>query len=141
MHIDTEIRPVIVEIDGREYPVAPKTVGVLEKLRRSEDDAVKAGRMRHELIMEHLELLLGRPAVREIFPSGRDENVDRMEAVYAGVLDAFDANSRQRREARTDAVTGELRQLADQLRPLADLLSIMRTNDPGGRPVIRRPGK
>ena len=34
MRIDTEIRPVIVEIDGKEYNVAPKTVELLEKLRR-----------------------------------------------------------------------------------------------------------
>ena len=43
MHIDTEIRPVIVEIDGKEYDVAPKTVELLEKLRHAEDTTVKAG--------------------------------------------------------------------------------------------------
>ena len=78
MRIDTEIRPVIVEIDGKEYNVAPKTVELLEKLRGVEDAAVKAGKMRHEMEMEQLELLLGWQAVRELFSAGKKENVDRV---------------------------------------------------------------
>ena len=140
MRIDTEIRPVIVEIDGKEYNVAPKTVELLEKLRGVEDAAVKAGKMRHEMEMEQLELLLGRQAVRELFSAGKRENVDRVDAIYYGVLDAFDASSRERREARTDAMADEFRAIAETLKPLAEMMALMR-NAPGKLPAIKRPAK
>lgn len=140
MRIDTEIRPVIVEIDGKEYNVAPKTVELLEKLRGVEDAAVKAGKMRHEMEMEQLELLLGRQAVRELFSAGKRENVDRVDAIYYGVLEAFDASSRERREARTDAMADEFRAIADTLKPLAEMMALMR-NAPGKLPAIKRPAK
>lgn len=140
MRIDTEIRPVIVEIDGKEYNVAPKTVELLEKLRGVEDAAVKAGRMRHEMEIEQLELLLGRQAVRELFSAGKKENVDRVDAIYYGVLEAFDASSRERREARTDAMADEFRAIAETLKPLAEMMALMR-NAPGKLPAIKRPAK
>lgn len=140
MRIDTEIRPVIVEIDGKEYDVAPKTVELLEKLRGVEDAAVKAGKMRHEMEIEQLELLLGRQAVRELFSAGKKENVDRVDAIYYGVLDAFDASSRERREARTDAMADEFRAIAETLKPLAEMMALMR-NAPGKLPAIKRPAK
>lgn len=138
MRIDTEIRPVIVEIDGKEYNVAPKTVELLEKLRGVEDAAVKAGKMRHEMEMEQLELLLGRQAVHELFSAGKKENVDRVDAIYYGVLEAFDASSRERREARTDAMADEFRAIAETLKPLAEMMALMR-NAPGKLPAIKRP--
>ena len=138
MRIDTEIRPVIVEIDCKEYDVAPKTVELLEKLRGVEDAAVKAGKMRHEMEMEQLELLLGRQAVRELFKAGKNENVDRVDAIYYGVLEAFDASSRERREARTDAMADEFRAIAETLKPLAEMMALMR-NVPGKLPTIKRP--
>ena len=140
MHIDTEIRPVIVEIDGKEYDVAPKTVALLEKLRGAEDAAVKAGKMRHAMEIEQLEILLGRQAVRELFSAGKRENVDRVDAIYYGVLDAFDASSRERREARTDAMADEFRAMAEALKPMAEMMALIR-NNPGKFPGIKRPAK
>lgn len=140
MRIDTEIRPVIVEIDGKEYNVAPKTVELLEKLRGVEDAAVKAGKMRHEMEMEQLELLLGRQTVRELFSAGKKENVDRVDAIYYGVLEAFDASSRERREARMDAMADEFSAIAEALKPLAEMMALMR-NAPGKFPAIKRPTK
>ena len=140
MRIDTDVRPVIVEIDDKEYAVAPKTVDLLEKLRHAEDMAVKDGKMRHEMEIEQLELLLGRQAVRELFSAGKRENVDRVDAIYYGVLDAFDASSRARREARTDAMADEFRTIADALKPLAEMMALIR-NNPGKLPGIKRPAK
>ena len=140
MRIDTEIRPVIVEIDGKEYDVAPKTVELLEKLRHAEDTAVKAGKMRYEMEIEQLEILLGRQAVRELFSAGKRENVDRVDAIYYGVLDAFDASSRERREARTDAMADEFRAMAEALKPMAEMMALIR-NNPGKFPGIQRPAK
>ena len=140
MRIDTEVRPVIVEIDGKEYAVAPKTVELLEKLRRADTAAAKAGKMPHENEIDQLELLLGRQAVKELFAAGKKENVDRVDAIYYGVLDAFDASSRERREARTDAMAEELRAIADALKPVTDMMALTR-NNPGSFPGIKRPSK
>ena len=62
MQIDTKIKPVTVEIEGQTYPVAAKTVELLEKMRRVEEIAIKNGRMQYEMEIEQLKLLLGRRA-------------------------------------------------------------------------------
>ena len=139
MRIDTEVRPVIVEIEGKEYTVAPKTAELLEKLRRADTAAAKAGKMPHESKIDQLELLLGRQAVRELFSAGKNENVDRVDAIYYGVLDAFDASSRALREARTDAMAEEFREIAAALKPLAKMIELSQ-NNPGSFPGIKRPG-
>ena len=126
MRIDTNIAPVGVEIEGREYPLAPRTAALAEKLRRAEQRAVRRGRPRHELELEHLELLLGRGAVRELFCQGGRENLDRLEAIYYGVLTALEAPARARREEHTQALAGEMKALAEAVRPLAELAALLR---------------
>ena len=143
MHIDTEIRPVIVEIGDKEYPVAPKTVDIAEKLHKAEDAAIKSKKLAYEMWREHLEILLGRTAVKEIFPGGKAENLDRMEAIYTGVMDAFNFNGREQREARTDAAVAEAKAVSDALKPLSDLFTLMGKAQPNekvvGYPTIKRP--
>ena len=68
MHIDTQTTPVCVEIEGREYPLAPRTARLMEKLRRVEAAGLREGRPHHRVEMAQLSLLLGRKAVRELFP-------------------------------------------------------------------------
>lgn len=138
MIIDTEIRPVVVEIDDQEYSVAAKTVEVLDKLRHAEDASIKAGKMPHEMQLAQLEILLGKSAMRQLFASGKQENADRISAIYYGVLEAFDYNSRQTREARSDAVADEFKALADAIQPLAQLMSAVRNVPDGKYPTIKR---
>lgn len=138
MRINTEIKPVVVEIDDKEYEVAPKTVEIADKLQRAEDAAIKGKKAQFEMWLAHLEILLGRAAVKELFPGGKGENLDRMEAIYYGVLDAFDYNGRETREARAEATVEEARAISDALKPLADLMAML-----GGRadpkyPTIKR---
>ena len=126
MRIDTNVAPVGVEIEGREYSLAPRTAALAEKLRRVEQRAVRKGKPRHELELEQLELLLGRGAVRELFRSGERENLDRLEAIYYGVLMALEAPARARREEHTQALAGEMQALAEAVRPLAELAVLLR---------------
>ena len=62
MHIDTQTTPVCVEIEGREYPLAPRTARLMEKLRRAEAAGLREGRPHHRVEMAQLSLLLGRQA-------------------------------------------------------------------------------
>ena len=69
MHIDTQTTPVCVEIEGREYPLAPRTARLAEKLRRAEEAGLRAGRPHHRVEMAQLSLLLGRQAARRAVPA------------------------------------------------------------------------
>lgn len=142
MHIDTEIHPVVVEIDDREYEVASKTVDIAERLQKAEMSATKSGKLAFELWREHLEILLGRAAVKDLFPNGKNENLDRMEAIYYGVMDAFNFNARDRHEARRKASVSEVEDIADALKPLGELLSLLKsapTANVSQFPTIKRP--
>ena len=77
MHIDTQTTPMRVEIEGREYPLAPRTARLAEKLRRVEEAGLREGRPHHKVEMSQLSLLLGRRAARELFPRGGGEDLDR----------------------------------------------------------------
>lgn len=139
MHIETQIRPVTVEIEGEDYRVYPKTVELLERMRRVEELAVQGGRMQHEMEIEQLKLLLGKQAVRRLFGGGRKLNVDRVDAIYFGVLDAFDAHSRRLREERSEALAAEFRALSDAIAPISEMTSLLRGGPEGGIPAIPRP--
>ena len=141
MRIDTEIKSVSVEIGDKEYPVAEKTVEVAERLRKAKMDAAKSGKMEYELWREHLEILLGRAAAKELFPAGKTENLDRMELIYYGVMDAFNANGREVRDERVDASLSEAKALAEYLKPVGELVALLKAEPAkvSPFPAIRKP--
>ena len=125
MHIDTRTTPVCVEIEGREYPLAPRTARLMEKLRRAEAAGLREGRPHHRVEMAQLSLLLGRKAVRELFPRGGGEDLDRLDAIYYGALSALEAPARLRRAQHTRSLAEELRELAGAVRPLAEVAALL----------------
>lgn len=141
MRIDTEIKSVIVEIDDKEYPVAAKTVEVAERIRKAEMDAAKSGKMAYELWREHLDILLGRAAVKELFPGGKGENLDRMELIYYGVMDAFNANGREVRDERMTNAASEAKAIAEALKPVGELIALLKSEPAkvSPFPAIRKP--
>ncbi len=89
--IDTHIDRIIVEIEGQEYALAEKTVKVAEALveaRRKLRDAPE-----YKLWRAELKILIGKCALRRLFRSGEEENLDRMQRIHAGVLRAFEHNA------------------------------------------------
>lgn len=126
MRIDTQATPVRVEIEGREYPLMPRTARLVEKLRRAEEAGMREGRPHHRVEMEQLSLLLGRQAARELFPKGGREDLDRLDAIYYGVLAALEAPGRLKRAERTRALAAELQELAGAIRPLMELAALLR---------------
>ena len=136
--INTEIMDVIVEIDGEEYAVALKTVAVAEQLQ----DAAKkhVGKPQYKLWLAELEILLGRDAVKQLFHSGANENIDRIERIHAGVLAAFDANSTALETEKAERKADDMAALARTLAPLNELLKhLQRMQSAESAPVIRRP--
>lgn len=91
IRIDTEFSNGVVEIDGEEYEVAPRTIEVCDRLTDIEKKTPAVPG--YKLWMAELEVLLGKSAMRKIFPHGSKESVDRIQAVFAGVAKAFNGNS------------------------------------------------
>lgn len=121
MRIDTDVDRVLVEIEGAEYEVAPKTVAVADALI---DAAARCdGKPEYKQYLADLEVLLGADAVRRLFPDGKRENIDRMQRIHAGVLDAFEYNSRAVQEHAAQRQRESLEPMSDFLRQLAQALN------------------
>lgn len=91
MRIDTEINDITLEIDDNEYALAPRTIELCDKLAQLEKKL--EGQPLYRLWLAELELLLGKAAIKQIFPNGQRENVDRIYAIYRGAARAFRYNS------------------------------------------------
>ena len=128
MIINTDIAKVVVEIDDNEYELADRTIELLKKLVKIEDDSVMNGRLEPEKQMEQLQMLMGKEAVRKIFPKGQKENADRLNAIYYGVIRAFDMNAAKVREENAQARREELNAVTEPLKPLAEVLAAMKNN-------------
>ena len=136
MHINTDIDAVRVEIEGREYDVAPKTIAVAEQLIAAQ--AKNMGRAQYHLWRAELEILLGKSAVRELFAGGQSENLDRMELIHAGVVAAFGHNSAALRENAQNQAADVI---ANSLAPVNELLRRLQSLDKAEKnsmPVVRR---
>ena len=106
IQIDTKIDRVRVEIEGRVYALAEKTIAVAEALRAARKKYRDAPGYR--LWMADLKILLGKRAVKRLLTAGEKENLDRMQRIHDGVLRAFEHNADRTEE---DALLTALREL------------------------------
>ena len=120
--IDTEIPEVIVEIEDKEYTVAPRTVEIMDKLIEVGKDY--AGKPNYRLWLAELEILLGKKACKELFPDGKNENVDRLQMIYSGVVRAFQHTDE---EISTLTREREMQAVATALAPVNELLRNIKT--------------
>lgn len=111
MRIETKIERVRVEIEGRVYALAEKTIAVAEGLRRARKKYRDAPGYR--LWMAELKILLGKRAVKKLFTHGEGENLDRMQRIHDGVLRAFEHNAAQIEEEHLAAALRELCRAGD----------------------------
>ena len=132
MQINTDIERVVVEIDGAEYEVAEKTAAVADKLIEARVKC--AGRAEYHLWLAELEILLGKTACRELFRAGAGENLDRMERIHAGVIEAFERNHDELAAQKADRVA---EQMAKLFAPLNEFLRRSGAQSQGGK-VVRR---
>ena len=118
-YINTDIIGVIVEIEDKEYPVTEKTVETADKLAEAAKKC--AGQPEYKLWLAELEVLLGKNAMKELFNSGKKENIDRIQRIHAGVLRAFDHNADALQEEETARQQEVLAPLTELLRQLANV--------------------
>lgn len=122
MRIDTDIERMSVEIEGEEYEVAEKTVAVADALIAAAEK--NADKPNYKIWMADLEVLLGKDTVRKLFPGGKNENLDRMQRIHAGVLEAFDYNSRAMQDAQVERQREMLEPVNDFMRRTAQVLKM-----------------
>lgn len=135
MHvINTEISDVIVEIEGEQYPVAPKTIATADALMTAAQKC--KGQLEYKLWLAELEVLLGKEAVRKLFFAGKAENIDRLERIHAGVFAAFDENHNSLTSEQTQAAADLI---ATSLSPVNELLRRLQALDNSEKkPIIHR---
>lgn len=109
--IDTRIDRVRVEIEGREYALAEKTVERAEALIEARRKLRSAPGYR--LWLAELRILLGKRAVKRLFPHGDRENIDRMQRIHGGVMRAFEHNAVRTEEERLLAALREICRAGD----------------------------
>ncbi|MBQ8088445.1 MAG: hypothetical protein IJ234_08505 [Clostridia bacterium] len=112
--IETQVEPVALEIEGEQYAVAPRTVQTEERL-----NAARALGSEGEIWRAELEALLGWEAVNRLFVSGEAENLDRMEKIRMGALQAYGAAGEQLHRAQRERAA---REIATALAPINELL-------------------
>jgi hypothetical protein len=117
MVINPDIANIIVEIEGKEYPLAERTIDIQERLQ----DAEKRhhGKPLYQLWLAEMRILLGDAAVNELFRSGKNENLDRLQMIYNGVAKAFNHYSDEAEERSRDE---QLRTVTSALAPVTELL-------------------
>lgn len=134
--ICTEVMPAMVEIDGREYELAEKTVALAEELLAVQRKAI--GKPEYVLWLAELEILLGKGAVKKLFSKGKKENLDRMQQIHAGVCRAFERNASEIERAQAGERAGALCEITEALEPVNELLrQLARWENADGK-VIRR---
>ena len=138
MKIGIDIQPVSVEIGEATFSIAPKTVEVARKLFEIVTEGNKEEKSPYLSWLEQLEVVLGAEATEVLFPKDhRDEiDLDRLEAIYQGVMEAFDYNGRALRGAREQEEMNRLKDLADTLTTITDKVTEIYGKYPGiSRPV------
>ena len=135
MRIDTEVPAMTVEIEDREYEVAPRTVEIAEKL--ADVEKASQGKPLYRLWLAELEILLGKDACRELFVAGKNENIDRLQRIFAGVSRAFLYTAE---EVEAEAGERRIEALSAALAPVNELLRNVRALDKAedGRKTIKR---
>lgn len=119
--INTEITRYTIEINDREYEIAENTIGIAEKLRKAEQDTQKEPR--YKMWIAELEILLGRDAMREIFPGNKDDiNIDLLHRIYLGVATAFKANGEA---SEHEYMERDAREMRDVLAPITDTMKLV----------------
>ena len=116
-YIDTEIKAITVEIEDKEYPVSAKTVEIADRLAEAAKKC--AGQPEYKLWMAELDVLLGKAAVKELFASGRQENIDRIQRIHSGVLRAFEYNASALQEEETQRQQELIAPLTELLRQIS----------------------
>ncbi len=110
-----DIKKIVVEINGSRYEVSARTLAKEKELADINENASHNTVYEHEKLM--ITAMIGTDAYDKIFPVEEEINMDFMDAVYYGLVDAYTQNEQERKK-RDEAE--KAKELARQLKPLTD---------------------
>jgi len=125
MRIDTEVakQEIFVEIEDKEYKIAEKTVKTSEKVMKivNKINNISSGKymMNSEIWLGVLDVLLGTDAVKELFPDSSEENMDRMQIIYFGCLEAYNSVTEQ---VNKEQEGNELKPYKEQMKEMKEII-------------------
>lgn len=120
MQIDTEERAVIVTIEGNDYPVRERTEETDALLRDHDRRAATASQ--YESDMNLCEILLGKDAVKTLFPLGKKESLLRLHKIARGVIDAYEYQMKELEKAEIDRELAKWEEVGAKTKPVIELL-------------------
>lgn len=120
MQIDTEERAVIVTIEGNDYPVRERTEETDALLRDHDRRAATASQ--YESDMNLCEILLGKDAVKALFPLGKKESLLRLHKIARGVIDAYEYQMKELEKAEIDRELAKWEEVGTKTKPVIELL-------------------
>ena len=120
MNIDTEVRNVIVTIDGVDYPVRDRTEETEELLR--DHDRRRASSTMYESDISLVEILLGKEAAKSLFPNGKKESLLRLHKIAKGVIDAYTYQMDELEKAEIDRQLAQWEDIGTRTKPVVELL-------------------
>lgn len=118
--IDTDVKRVSVTIDGTEYPVREYTEETEELLR--EHDRRAGTSTQYESDISLLEILLGKEAVKQLFPNGKKESLLRLHKIARGVIDAYRYEMDEMEKADIDRQLSQWEDIGNRTKPVVELL-------------------
>ena len=132
--INTTVIPAQVKIEGEIYDVAERTVTLLNKLMALGTQL--NDRPLYEFHLAALREILGQDAFDHLFTAGDDENVDRIQLIYDGVMEEFTGNEKRIQAQQVQAATDQVRAVFN---PINDMLRrVQALNVPQVDPSVKR---
>ena len=120
MIIDTDVRKVTVTIDGKDYQVRERTEETEELLREHDRRAATATQYESDITL--LEILLGKDAVKELFPNGKKESLLRLHKIARGVIDAYTFEMDEMEKAEMEKQLEQWEDVGKRTKPVIELL-------------------
>ena len=120
MNIDTEVRNVVVTIDGVDFPVRERTEETEELLREHDRRAGTATQYESDITL--LEILLGKDAVKQLFPGGKKESLLRLHKIARGVIDAYEYEMNEMDKAEIEKQLKQWEEVGERTKPVIELL-------------------
>ena len=105
--INTTVIPGQVKIEGEIYDVAERTAAILNRLMALGTQL--NDRPLYEFQLAALREILGQDAYEHLFSAGDDENVDRIQLIYDGVMEEFTGNEKRIQAQQIQAATDQVR--------------------------------
>lgn len=113
-----EFKNRILEINGKEYPVAERTGALVQRITEEHDEKLKE-LTEYERYKVLISAILGEEAFEELFPSGEEESLNKMAQVAWYAQEEFNADikemEKQQRQKQTKETLDDMNQFAARL--------------------------